>query len=233
MLAQEPRAITAWRRGWECGHFQRLMRWRDRGLDVQTVYDIGAHKGDWAEMCHAIFSPRHSVLFEPQQEFLEQARSKPACRDAQWQLLPVALGDKEGVAVLNVTQTRAAASLLTPMSDGDLKSQTQCRHQLSVPVAPLDLLVKRERLPPPDLVKIDVQGFESAVIAGGVNTLKHAECMVIETSLRSIYEGQSFFPDVLRQVTDAGFQLEDINDAVRTWPDGRLWQVDLWLKRKH
>ena len=35
----------------------------------------------------------------------------------------------------------------------------------------------------------------------------------------------------LLQTPVAGFELEDLTDTLRTWPEGRLWQVDLWLKR--
>lgn len=231
MLVDEPRVVTAWYRGWESVHFQRLVRWRDEGFAARTVYDIGAHQGTWAEMCQAIFSPRDIVLFEPQREFLEQARAKPACRRHGWRLLPVALGDNEGEEVLKVAQTRAAASLLEPLSGGGLSAQTRCDHEDRVRVLPLDSAVSREHLPPPDLVKMDVQGFECHVIAGGANTLRQAERMVIEASLRPVYRGQPLLMDVLRRVADIGFEVDDVTDAVRTWPSGCLWQVDLWLKR--
>jgi hypothetical protein len=49
--------------------------------------------------------------------------------------------------------------------------------------------------------------------------------------LRTIYEGQSHLTEVVALLTELGFYLEDITEALRTWPDGRLWQVDTWWQR--
>jgi len=103
--------------------------------------------------------------------------------------------------------------------------------QTRVRVVPLDILVRQEKLPPPDLVKIDVQGFEAKVIAGGTVTLRQAKRIVIETSLCPIYEGQPLLPEILEILSGWGFQFVDFSDASRTWPNDCLWQADLWFKR--
>jgi FkbM family methyltransferase len=231
LLADEPRAARALWRGWEASHYVRLLRWREAGYQPQVVYDIGAHRGDWAAMCQAILKPKLCVLFEPQQDYLEAARPLQPSNGASWILLPVALGEAPASAVLHLTQNRAASSLLSPIEGGDLGTQTQVTGQSSVRIAPLDALVQQEKLPPPDLVKIDVQGFESKVIGGGMGTLAKASRMVIEVSLRPIYQGQALLPEILRALCDMGFELEDFNEVCRSWPAGNLWQADLWLKR--
>jgi hypothetical protein len=100
-----------------------------------------------------------------------------------------------------------------------------------VRVLPLDEVAHREKLPLPDLVKIDVQGFEAKVIAGGTSTLRGAQRIVVEASLKSIYEGQPLLTEILFTLTQSGFQLTDFSDACRSWPNEELWQVDLWFKR--
>jgi FkbM family methyltransferase len=229
-LAQEPRAFTAWRRGWDNKHYRRLLHWRDAGFCPQVVYDIGAHVGDWTEMCQAIYAPRDCYLFEPQKDYLERARPRQS-RQGNWNFLPVALGDVEKEGVLHLTQNRAATSLLTSIPDGDLFAETRSMGQTRVRVVPLDILVRQEKLPPPDLVKIDVQGFEAKVIAGGTVTLRQAKRIVIETSLCPIYEGQPLLPEILEILSGWGFQFVDFSDASRTWPNDCLWQADLWFKR--
>lgn len=230
LLTQEPRVAAAWRRGWEAQHFQRLLRWHAEGFRPRVVLDIGAHKGDWAEMCQAVFAPDRCVLIEPQPEFLDLARGRQP-DGAQWSFVPVALGDTEREEILNLTAQRAAASVLSPLREEHFDSATRCTGQAKVRLVPLDAVVRRENLPPPDLVKIDVQGFEAKVIAGGQETLKQTRRLVIETSLRPIYQGQPLLPEVLRLLADLGFELDDFNEVCRAWPNGRLWQADLWLTR--
>lgn len=229
-LAQEPRVFTAWRRGWDHHHYRRLLHWRDGGFCPQVIYDIGAHVGDWAEMCQAIYAPRDCFLFEPQKDYLERARTRQS-RQGNWNFLPVALGDAEKEGLLHLTQNRAATSLLASIPEGDLLAETKSVGQTRVRVVPLDILVRQEKLPPPDLVKIDVQGFEAKVIVGGTATLQQARRIVVETSLRPIYEGQSLLPDILDILTGWGFEFVDFNDVCRTWPNDCLWQADLWFKR--
>jgi len=182
-------------------------------------------------MCQAVFSPTECVLFEPQREYLEQARARHCRQGGNWRLVQLALGDSEQSHPLHLTQNRAAASILTPLTAGDLTAQTRVIAQETVRLMPLDAVVEKEKLPAPDLIKIDVQGFESKVLTGGAATLRKTQRIVIETSLRPIYEGQSLLPDILRTLTSEGFHLDDMSEVCRTWPAGRLWQADLWLRR--
>ena len=229
-LAQEPRLLAAWRHGWDTDHYRRLLHWRDQGFRPRVVYDIGAHAGSWAEMCHAIYQPMTCCLFEPQNEYLDQARKRQP-RGANWILLPVALGETESEEVIHLTKDRSASSLLPPLPNDWLQASTTEMGQEQVRVLPLDELAHSRQLPLPDLVKIDVQGFEAKVIAGGDSTLRSAQRIVIETSLEPIYRDQPLLPEILSTLTQWGFRLTDLSDACRSWPSDELWQVDLWLKR--
>jgi FkbM family methyltransferase len=232
VLADDPRVRQAWQRGWDGAHFIQLQRWHEEGFHPGVVYDIGAHEGLWSEMCQDIFTPAKCILFEPQREFQQKAKARQPKTGADWEVLPFALGDREEVDVLHITQNAAASSLLKPLaSSGAPIPDTQSVAQDKVQVLPLDSLVRTRSLPLPDLVKIDVQGFEGHVLAGGRTTISHAQRVVVEVSLHALYEGQSLMPEVLDSLVDMGFELDDLNETFRQWP-GRLWQVDLWLRRR-
>jgi FkbM family methyltransferase len=207
-----------------------LLHWRDEGFRPNAVYDIGAHAGDWTEMCQAIYQPKTCCLFEPQNEYLKQARKRQPT-DANWIFLPIALGEVEHEETIRLTKNRTASSLLPPLSIDWLQADMAEIGQEQVRVLPLDDLVHREKLPSPDLVKIDVQGFEAKVIAGGTSTLSAAQRIVVETSLKQIYQDQPLLPEILFTLTQSGFRFTDISDACRSWPNDELWQVDLWFKR--
>jgi FkbM family methyltransferase len=233
LLADDPRVLRAWRRKWDGLHYVQLQRWFDEGFRPKVVYDIGANEGLWSEMCQAIFAPEISVLFEPQVEARDRAVRRRARAGFDWRILPQALGEREERQVLHLTRNRAASSLLAPLvgeSGGVVEIQEVGEEKVTV--VPLDTLVVAKGLPQPDLIKIDVQGFEGRVLAGGRKTLRGARRMVIEVSLQPLYAGQSLMPEVLQTVSGWGFELDDIQETFRQWP-GPLRQVDLWLRQKN
>jgi FkbM family methyltransferase len=181
-------------------------------------------------MCQGIYQPTTCCLFEPQNEYLNQARKRQP-PGANWVLLPIALGEVESEATIHLTKNRSASSLLPPLQNDWLQASTTEIGQERVRVLPLDELTQKRQLPLPDLVKIDVQGFEAKVIAGGTSTLRDAQRIIVETSLKPIYQGQPLLPEVLFTLTQCGFRLTDLSDACRSWPNDELWQVDLWFKR--
>jgi len=58
------------------------------------------------------------------------------------------------------------------------------------------------------LVKLDVQGVESDVIAGGRRFLNHVKYVLTEVSLAPVYVGQSDFNSIHSAMTQAGFAFQ-------------------------
>ena len=56
------------------------------------------------------------------------------------------------------------------------------------------------------LIKVDVQGFEDKVIAGGVETFKKAKVVLIENSFVELYESQPLFDDIYMKLKELGFE---------------------------
>lgn len=100
------------------------------------------------------------------------------------------------------------SSSLLPMAD---------LHRTEWPqsVAHTDVAVQLERLDDwthrmnpdasPLLIKIDVQGYEMAVINGGVDTLRSAAFVVLEVSFYELYEGQPLFHHIHERMQELGF----------------------------
>ena len=59
---------------------------------------------------------------------------------------------------------------------------------------------------PQILVKLDVQGFEDRVIAGGETIFKMAAACIVEVCLDDLYEGQANFKQLLEMLDRLGFQ---------------------------
>jgi len=230
--ADDPRVMRAWWRGWESVHYLRLLRWRDEGFGPLIVYDIGAHVGLWSAMVQDLFHPRQVVLFEPQAQFHKIALRRQPNSAANWRLMPYALGDRSADVDLYRTRNQAASSLLRPIeTQSTIDLPTASEGTQPVRVMMLDELAEKEMLPGPDLIKIDVQGFEAQVLAGGEKTMRQTQRAVIEVSLHTLYQSQKLIGDILPLVAHAGFAVDDITEAYSPWPDLRLWQVDIWLRR--
>jgi hypothetical protein len=76
-----------------------------------------------------------------------------------------------------------------------------------------------------DLLKIDVQGFEGAVVAGGGGFLRRANVRAIlaEAQFQPVYEGQAAFADLFRSLSERGFRLVDLYNKNRSAAGGLLW----------
>jgi FkbM family methyltransferase len=230
-FADEPRMLQAWCHGWDTEHYLRLLRWRDQGFRPQCIYDIGAHRGAWSEMCQSLFAPGKVYLFEPQSDLLSPAGL--ARRQPHWEIVPVALGAQKESRAFYLTENISASSCLKPeSSSGDPNPGTRSTREVPVTIEPLDQWAGERHVIMPELVKIDVQGFEGEVLAGGRSTIAQAQRVVVEVSLRKLYEAQSKFTAILAQLEAMDFELDDLSDAHRDWPSGVLWQVDLWLRKK-
>jgi len=73
---------------------------------------------------------------------------------------------------------------------------TAKEHLTKVRSARLDDIAKDLKIEDNLLIKIDVQGFEDKVIAGGRNIMRRATILILETSFQPLYIGQPLFEDI-------------------------------------
>lgn len=86
------------------------------------------------------------------------------------------------------------------------KFERQLKHEkrFEIELTPLDDI---EGLPDVDLLKIDVQGAESSIIAGGKRRLKNACAIITEIRFLPIYQDEPSWRELDQQLEDQGFQL--------------------------
>jgi len=116
-----------------------------------------------------------------------------------------ALLDKDGTATLYITRDPSCSSLLRPVDPLEIVATE------NIPIARADtLLADVERQCYPEMLKIDVQGSELAVLEGFGKLLNNVICIESEVSFRNVYERQCLVESVTEFLTQNGFGLIDM-----------------------
>lgn len=201
-----------------------------REMGVKTVLDVGANIGQYAAELRSSGYDGMILSFEPLAKPFSElvARSRT---DNDWQAYRLALGDNDGEAVLYVASKLGSSSLLAMRSE----------HQAGAPevtmigtettrVARLDVL--NLSVQPPAMLKLDVQGYEDRVLAGGAKTLRNVALIECELSLDELYEGQPSFRHMIDLLGDRGFKIIDLDPFFYDKTDGRVLSVDAMFRRE-
>jgi FkbM family methyltransferase len=69
----------------------------------------------------------------------------------------------------------------------------------------------RPNIPRPDIVKLDTQGTELAILQGATECLRRTSLVEVEVEFLPLYEGQALFPDIMKYMLDSGFDLLYLN----------------------
>ena len=90
----------------------------------------------------------------------------------------------------------------------------------------LSSFVKKNALPLPNLVKIDVQGAEKIVIQGGMDVISHAEVVILETKILEYNAGAPSILELMMLMHSLEYRLLDIIEF-HYLSSGELNEVDL------
>ena len=218
--------MPAWnrRKAEKLSHRNALTRLRSLGFAPAVVYDIGAYRGGWTRLASEVFPAAQFVLLEANRDHAGELAASGRRH------LIVALGDKDGgTRAFHVPRQGdvTGASLYVENTAHYAQANLQVRE---VETVRLDTLVAREKLPPPDLIKIDVQGAELEVLAGASATLRGAAALVIEVSFVDYNKGGPLVAEVIAALDRLGFKCADLCEVHRSAGNFVL-QLDLLAVR--
>jgi FkbM family methyltransferase len=191
-----------------------------------VVYDVGAATGVYAAAFAKVRTVSEVIAFEPLADSFAELE-KRARESSVVRCFRLALGDEPGLMALQRSAWRDTSSFL-PISDrmrAEFPSAAEIEGPERVEVARLDDVVAEQDLPLPDVLKMDVQGFEDRVIRGGSATLRSARLCVVEVSFRPLYEGSALFDDVYLAMRELGFALSAIDSPLSS-RSGELLQAN-------
>lgn len=195
-----------------CRHLNEL------GFNPKTIVDVGVADGTLELYRH--FKSPYLVLVEPMVEFKSsiEAILQRYAGEAHF----VAAGAEDGSVEFGVGSDASAFHNAKPVLDGAVSSRT-------VPSRRLDTIMKNPV--GPIMLKIDVEGFELAVIDGATDLLKNVEVAILETRLFDVIGGTSIFAQVCARMAAEGYEVYDIIDMIARPLDGALVLCDIVFVR--
>jgi hypothetical protein len=101
----------------------------------------------------------------------------------------------------------------------------------SVRVRRLDDVAGEMDFPEPIFAKLDTQGYEDKVLAGGGQTMRRVKFAIVETSFEPLYVGQPLFADIYQRMVALGFRYIGAREQLCHPEDGRILVQDSFFLR--
>lgn len=195
-------------------------------LGIKLVFDVGAHKGDYAKWLRAGGYEGRIISFEPVEEAFLLAFAA-ASSDPKWTVEHLGLGRSEGYKIINVGTATYTSSIRQIRDEFSSKFEvTQVRRTEPIKLTTLDRIYPRLAEPGETvMLKIDVQGYEDEVLTGGAGVLPQFAAIQLELSLRPVYAGERLMFEHVEFLQQRGFRLIDLANGFRDHT-GELVQVD-------
>ncbi len=203
---------------------QRLLSW----LGIDLVLDVGANSGQYARRLRSESNYAGKIVsFEPITEAFNEL-SRAASGDALWEARNFALGAEESELKLNVAANSVSSSFLE-IEDQHVDSAPESHFVSKQPVRvmPLDrILPELASQGQQILLKLDVQGYERAVLDGAKSSLSKIKAIQVELSLVPLYDGGPLFYEMVGFLQDQGYTLIAVEPGFSDERTGQMLQVD-------
>jgi|ERR1700722_1947287 len=176
-----------------------------------TFIDVGANKGDFTLLAARLAGSSGRVISiepEPDNHSILQ-RSIALNNYSNIRVLQIALSDRDGTSNLQIGST-SGAHTLSPEFNG--------LRTIAVPTRTLDGIVAEQGLRAVDMLKIDVQGLELAVLRGAAETLRANPRIVVLLDLPKQGEKRRAIGQYLAQFDFTYFPESDEDAPTRDLP---------------
>jgi FkbM family methyltransferase len=175
-----------------------------RSSNPQVIYDIGANVGTWTLLAKALYPTAQVHAFEPLPAHIDKFKQLTK-RLPGVSLHEIALGPHATRKMMKVTDFSDASSLLALAETGKKHWHLQQVAEIPVKVERLDDWISSRSLPNPDLIKLDVQGFELEVLRGAPQAMRVASSVLTEVSFTELYSGQCLYHEVAALLAQSAF----------------------------
>jgi len=199
---------------------------RRRGLQCNYILDVGAYKGKFSRLAKEIFPQAVIYLVEPLDEmrtYLEEFCRK----NTKSKYFDFAVGPVSGMQSLRVFKDLAWSGFM----EEDIPGRDK-RTPRMVEMWTIDSMIQTRQMEIPDLVKIDVQGYELEVLKGASMLFGKTELFIIETALHNKHKSYPLIADVIAFMNERDYVVYDFAGFLRQHHDGSLIECDLCFVKR-
>jgi FkbM family methyltransferase len=203
---------------------------RMRGLQCSMILDVGAHKSDWSRLAKSVFPDAKMLLIEPQVE-MQTFLDGFCAQFSGASYFQGGAGATPEKRVFTVWPDLAGSSFLPP---ADAAQQARGTQRI-VEIETIDNLLLKNALPVPQLMKLDIQGFELEALKGAGSTFGTTEAYILEASLIAFSDvpGIPLFAEVIEFMRERKYVVYDFAGFLRRPFDGALGQCDLCFVKEN
>lgn len=190
-----------------------------------VIIDAGANRGAMTEHFLKQYESPEILAFEAIPELAEALKTrfsnKPNVR-----IINCALGEKEKKARFHITGNLSSSSIYKPTRENIDYHGTalSISRVIDVKVNKLSTFIGKFRSI--DILKLDVQGYELAVLKGAGSSLKKVKVITAEVEFVPMYIGQPLFAEIDIFLRKNGFSLLNIYE-IWTHEDGQIEAGDV------
>jgi len=200
---------------------------KKRGLKCNYILDIGAYKGKFSKLAISVYPESAIYLIEPLKE-MKHALEGFCNRNSKCKFFDFAVGPTSGMQPLRVFKDLAWSGFM----EEDIPQKDK-RTPRMVEMWTIDSMIQTEQIEIPDLVKIDVQGYELEVLKGAQSLFGKTEVFIIESALHNKHKSYPLIADVIGFMNDRNYVTYDFAGFLRQQHDGSLIECDLcFVKRE-
>lgn len=192
------------------------------------IFDIGSNIGTWTMLAKSIFPLAEVHAFEPLNEHVLAFNNN--CKAlGSIHLHQFCAGNQNSAGAINVSSYSDSSSLLTatPLEFEHFNIKKEKEEQ--VEIKKLSDLIDDQLLPVPDIIKLDIQGFELEAIKGMGTWLNSTKYIICEVSFKKYYYDQPLFFDIVAYLSGFNFQVTAFGH--NTPIGAELNQIDVLFKQ--
>ena len=190
-----------------------LMQLKRFGFAPSHIMDVGGFKGDWAKLCARIFPEAQIICVEPQDQVQDMLREL-AANHPNIHVIRTLLG-KDIKDTVSFNEVGPGSSVLLSEEGGEVKTMETIDHLIDCGICN-----------PPELLKLDVQGYEIEVLEGYKQYFSYCQVIQCELSLLPLVPRAPLLHDVIAYLNGRSFVMFDLDELIQAPSDGAVWQID-------
>ncbi|BAZ01858.1 hypothetical protein NIES37_58650 [Tolypothrix tenuis PCC 7101] len=188
------------------------------GFKPKHIFDVGAYQGEFAKLCLQSFPNAKITCFEVLENRVHQLQQLTSQNPAV-QVIPVLLG-AEAQEKVQFNEAETASSVL-------IEHFPQNFPVKFYPMTTIDAIVHEHfNGISPELLKLDVQGYELEVLKGAEKSLSLMKMVLAEVNLIDIHQNAALLAELVGWLNERNWVAYDICGLTRRPLDQSLWQAD-------